>query len=127
LLSPISDIFGAAPEVIRTTVTLPRYTHMDTLDLLPQVLDRLTRVEALLVDLVRQRAAKEFYSTDEVALILGKAKFTVREWCRHGRVHCRKKNNGRGKYQSWTISHEELLRIQREGLLPIETVLPSIN
>jgi hypothetical protein len=84
------------------------------------LLERLDKVEALLGELLRQRAVKDWYRTDEVAGILGKARFTVREWCRHGRVRCRKKNSGRGKHQSWVISHEELLRIQREGLLPPE-------
>jgi DNA-directed RNA polymerase specialized sigma24 family protein len=90
------------------------------------VLERLDRVEAALTELVRQRTLKDWYSTDEVAEILGKAKFTVREWCRHGRVHCQKKMNGRGKYLSWVISHEELLRIQREGLLPLKRLSAPI-
>jgi DNA-directed RNA polymerase specialized sigma24 family protein len=82
------------------------------------VLERLDKVEALLGELIRQRAVKDWYSTDEVAEILGKARFTVREWCRLRRVHCRKKNDGRGKHLAWAISHDELRRIQREGLLP---------
>lgn len=85
-----------------------------------QMFEQLDNIEATLVELVQQRVAQEWYSTNEVAKILGKAKFSVREWCRHGRIHCRKKNSGRGKYQSWVISHEELQRIQREGLLPVE-------
>ena len=68
---------------------------------------------------VRGQAVKDWYSTDEVAQLLGKAEFTAREWCRLGRVHAEKKGSGRGKYQSWVISHAELLRIQREGLLPL--------
>src|SRR4051794_12966936 len=84
------------------------------------VMERLDRVEALLGELLRHRTVKDWYSTDEVAAILGKAKFTVREWCRLGWVHCRKQNSGRGKHPAWSISHDELLRIQREGLLPRE-------
>jgi hypothetical protein len=84
------------------------------------VLERLDKLEAMLADVLHQRATKDWYTTDEVAQILGKARFTVREWCRHGRVHCRKKNTGRGRHLEWVISHEELLRIQREGLLPLE-------
>ena len=68
--------------------------------------------------LLSQRTVKDFYTTEEVAQILGKAEFTVREWCRQGRVRADKKGSGRGKYQSWVISHAELLRIQKEGLLP---------
>jgi transposase len=61
---------------------------------------------------------KDFYSTDEVAEILDKAEFTVREWARRGRINAQKRRSGRGRYRSWVISHEELKRIEREGLLP---------
>ncbi len=91
------------------------------------VLERLDKVEAALTDLIRQRTTKDWYSTDEIAGILGKAKFTVREWCRHGRVHCRKQNSGRGKHKGWVISHDELLRIEREGLLPIDKVSSAVR
>jgi DNA-directed RNA polymerase specialized sigma24 family protein len=91
-----------------------------------EVLERLDRVENRLAELVRLRTAKEFYTTAEIAALLGKAEFTVREWCRHGRVHCQKKLNGRGRSSSWAISHEELLRIQREGLLPLTTVSTKV-
>jgi excisionase family DNA binding protein len=84
------------------------------------VLERLDRMEAMLADLVHRQTVKDWYTTDEVAELLGKAKFTVREWCRHGRVHARKQGTGRGRHQAWVIAHEELLRIQREGLLPLE-------
>jgi transposase len=91
------------------------------------ILNRLDKVEAMLADLLRQRTVKDWYSTDEVAAILGKARFTVREWCRRGRVHCRKKNDGRGRYRSLAISNGELLPIQREGLLPLKTISTRIE
>jgi hypothetical protein len=78
----------------------------------------ISRQQAALAALVRRQASKEFYTTAEAAEALGKVEFTVREWCRHGRVQAEKKGSGRGKYQSWVISHDELRRIQREGLLP---------
>jgi hypothetical protein len=81
------------------------------------LLERLGRIEEKLDLLIRQRTPKDWYSTAEVAKILGKAEFTVREWCRLGRVRPEKKGSGRGKFQSWVISHAELQRIQREGLL----------
>jgi hypothetical protein len=84
------------------------------------LLEHLDRIEATLKMLVQRQVVRDWYSTDEVAEILGKARFTIREWCRLGRVRCRKKNSGRGKHQSWVISDEELRRIQREGLLPLE-------
>jgi hypothetical protein len=83
------------------------------------LMQRLDRIEAALATLVRREAVKDWYSTDEVANLLGKAEFTVREWCRLGRVRAEKKGSGRGKYQSWVVSHEEVGRIQREGLLPL--------
>jgi hypothetical protein len=59
----------------------------------------------------------EWYSTDEFARLVAKAEFTVREWCRHGRIKAQKRLSGRGNSPAWVISHEELLRYQREGLL----------
>lgn len=82
------------------------------------VLDRLDRIESVLVALAENKATKEWYSTGEVAKVLGKAEFTVREWCRLGRVHAKKRQCGRGQSQEWMIAHAELQRIQNEGLLP---------
>ena len=83
-----------------------------------ELLARLTKIETLLVSLVEQRTIKEWYSTAEVASILGKAEFTVREWCRLGRVHAQKKKSGRGVASEWIVSHAELTRVRNEGLLP---------
>ena len=43
---------------------------------------RLERIETLLQSLLQERTIKEWYSTAEVAKLLSKAEFTVREWCR---------------------------------------------
>ena len=83
-----------------------------------EIIERLERIETQLSTLLQLRTVKDFYSTDEVAAILGKAEFTVREWARRGRINADKRKSGRGKFQSWAISHAELQRIQREGLLP---------
>jgi transposase len=83
-----------------------------------EILKRLARIESILGTLVELRTVKDFYSTDEVAVILGKSEFTVREWCRRHRCRAEKRRSGRGKYNSWVISNDELRRIQREGLLP---------
>ena len=84
------------------------------------VLERLARIEAALDLLIQQRTVKDWYTTAEVASILMKSDFTVREWCRHRRVHAEKRRCGRGISQEWIISHDELQRIQNEGLLPLE-------
>ena len=83
-----------------------------------ELVDRLDRIETLLASLVEQRTVKEWYSTTEVARLLGRAEFTVREWCRLGRVHAQKKKSGRGVASEWIISHDELTRVRNEGLLP---------
>lgn len=83
------------------------------------VVERLDRIEAALLRLVERRTTKDWYSTAEAAEILGKAEFTVREWCRLGRIHADKRACGRGQSQEWMIAHSELARYQNEGLLPV--------
>ncbi len=83
--------------------------------------DRLSRFEPMVAELHQiakeSTPVKEWYSVGEVSGILGKAEFTVREWCRLGRVNASKRDCGRGKSQEWIVSLEELKRIQNEGLL----------
>ncbi len=84
-------------------------------EILELLIRRLDRIERLIMD---QRTARHWYTTEEFAGRVGKAEFTVREWCRHGRVRAEKRKSGRGAFCSWAISHDELLRYEREGLLP---------
>ena len=79
---------------------------------------RLTRIEELLTRLVDTKTQKEYYSTSEVARLLSRAEFTVREWARNGRIWAEKRQCGRGNTKEWMISHVEVERIQNEGLLP---------
>jgi hypothetical protein len=79
---------------------------------------RLEKIESLLVVLVERETVKDFYEIEEFARLVGKSCFTCREWCRLGRIRARKKVSGRGAYTAWAISHEELQRYQKEGLLP---------
>jgi hypothetical protein len=83
---------------------------------------RLDRIEELLTVLIDRQTVKEFYEVEEFARLVGKASFTVREWARLGRIAALKRRSGRGKHASWVFSHEELLRYQREGLLPLPSV-----
>ena len=82
------------------------------------VMVRLERIERLLSQIIEKPAQREYYSTSEVAEILNRAEFTVREWCRLGRILAEKRRTGRGRSKEWMISHEELSRVQNEGLLP---------
>ena len=78
--------------------------------------ERLTKIEAMLAVLVEGQQVRQWYSVEQFARIVGRSAFTCREWCRRGRILAEKKNSGRGAYASWAISHDELLRYQREGL-----------
>lgn len=82
--------------------------------------DRLDRIEVMLTELIERQTVREWYTTQEFALSVGKAEFTVREWCRLARIRAEKRLSGRGAYPAWAISHDELLRYQREGLLPFQ-------
>ena len=81
--------------------------------------ERLEHIESMLASLIEQQTVREWYSTDQVAQIVGKSEFTVREWARLKRIRAEKRRSGRGAHASWAISHAELLRLQREGLLPM--------
>ena len=85
--------------------------------------ERLERIEEALRLLVEQRTVKDWYTTSEAGAVLGKAEWTVREWCRLGRVNADKRHCGRGKSQEWIISHAEIERIRNEGLLPDPRVI----
>jgi hypothetical protein len=107
-------------------------------------LDRLVRLEAVIHDIaakmnqiqqqhhemttalaelrelaIGQRTIKDWYSPEQLAEILGKQPYTVREWCRYQRINARKRPTGRGDAKEWEISHEEMERIKSHGLLPM--------
>jgi helix-turn-helix protein len=81
--------------------------------------ERLEKIESLLVVLVGRQQVRDWYSVEDFAAIVGREVYTVREWCRLGRIQASKKQSGRGKYPLWVISHAEVLRYEREGLLPL--------
>ena len=80
--------------------------------------DRLERIERMLTAIVAREHVRQWYSVEEFARMVGRSEFTCREWCRLRRIAAQKKTSGRGKHAAWAIAHEELLRFQREGLLP---------
>jgi len=82
--------------------------------------ERLERIESMLTALVERATTREWYSVEEFARIVGRSGFTCREWCRLGRILAQKKESGRGAHAAWAISHDELLRFQREGLLRLD-------
>jgi excisionase family DNA binding protein len=84
-----------------------------------EIAERLNRIEEMLAVLIGRQKIQDWYTTAEAAQLLGKAEFTVREWARLGRIRASKRMSGRGAYPSWAIAHEEILRYQKEGLLPL--------
>jgi transposase len=89
----------------------------ETTSQLSEVLNRLSNIEDVLRSLVQEKSIKDWYSTSEIASLLGKAEYTVREWCRQGRVKASKKPYARGAHPEWLICHAELTRVRNEGLL----------
>ena len=83
-----------------------------------EIIERLERIESQLSALIEQRQVQDWYDTKTAAEILGKSPYTVREWCRQGRILAEKRPCGRGHSKDWMISHAELMRIKSEGLLP---------
>ena len=79
---------------------------------------RLERIETMVTAIDKKQTVQEWYTIEEFAELVGKAEFTVREWCRNGRIHAKKAQSGRGPNKSWVISHDEWIRYQRDNLLP---------
>jgi hypothetical protein len=80
--------------------------------------ERLENIEAMLAILVDRQAVREYYEIEEFARLVDREPFTCREWARLGRIRAEKKLSGRGAHARWVVSHAELLRYQKEGLLP---------
>ncbi len=53
--------------------------------------ERLEKIEAKLDVLVERQSLKHWYSTGEFAQLVGKAEFTVRQWCRLGRIRAERR------------------------------------
>jgi hypothetical protein len=87
-------------------------------DLETKIFERLNQIMDTLDELAGQQVVKDFYSVEEFAKIVDRDPFTVREWCRLGRIGAAKKLHGRGGSHEWAISHKEKCRYDAEGLLP---------
>jgi hypothetical protein len=87
---------------------------------LSQLLQRVEVMDAKLNTLLDARKIKEWYTPAEFAEHVGRTETTAREWCWQGRLQAEKRKSGRGAHRGWAISHDELLRYQKEGLLPIK-------
>jgi hypothetical protein len=60
--------------------------------------------------LVERQTIRDYYEVETFARLVGKARFTVREWCRHSRIRAGKRRLGIWAFPECVISHTELLR-----------------
>ncbi len=85
---------------------------------------RITEMHTMLVQihgmLAQPKETREWYPVEEVAAMLGKNTYTVREWCRLGRINATKRTERRGGTELWNISAAEIARYKDEGLLPLD-------
>lgn len=77
--------------------------------------DRLAKIE----ESIGPAFQREWFSVSEVAEMLDKKPFTIREWCRLGRINAQKRKCGRGRTSEWVVSREEIQRYLNYGLLPL--------
>src|SRR5205814_1070172 len=63
----------------------------------------------------------ESISVQQAAARLSRAPFTIRQWCRTGRIGCHRAQSGRGPYAEWRIPIESIRYYQVHGLLPTTT------
>ena len=71
--------------------------------------ERLEKIERLLCVLVERQQVQKWYSTQEFSRATGKAEFTIREYCRLGRLQAERKVSGRGPHRAYVRkSHRNL-------------------
>ena len=88
----------------------------------PELSGQLSELRSMILEIKEMignpAPTRESYSVEEAAKLLGRGAYTVREWCRHGRINATKRAEQRGGAALWSISAAELVRIKDEGLLP---------
>jgi hypothetical protein len=79
-------------------------------------IDRLERDVANSLDRLQHlcvaRIERAAYTVEQAAARLDYSPWTIRNACRVGRIQAQKASNGK----DWLIPHDEILRIEREGL-----------
>jgi hypothetical protein len=93
-----------------------------TLDMQMALESRLSGIETILAKiegaLAAPKVTREWYTVEEVASMIGKRPYTVRQWCLEGRINATKRSERRGGAELWSISAAEIERYKNEGLLP---------
>ncbi len=86
----------------------------DQIDVLVALTERMTAIEERLKAIHLGQIEKDWYTTEEIAALMNRAPWTVREWARHGRIRAKKRSGT----DRWVVSKEELDRLMNNGLLP---------
>lgn len=84
----------------------------------PQIANIESKIDDMRALIKDQRTIKDWYSVNEVAAIVKRAAWTVREWCRDGRIDARKRETGRGDTLDWEIPRTGLEHYREHGLRP---------
>ena len=77
--------------------------------------DLMAKLVAIEQKLVAFAKPKSYYTIAESAEFLNKTEYTVREYCKSGKLLAEKANVFSGMHQQWRIAYDELLRFIREG------------
>jgi hypothetical protein len=83
-----------------------------------------TKMDQIFDKLTGPREDRSCYTVEETAEKIGRRPYTVREWCRSGRINATKRVERRGGAELWSVSAAELTRYRNEGLFPPD---PSRN
>lgn len=119
---------GNSPRILkpasRVTNEIVNETRLSNIeDRLRLVQDMLARLQTS-VTAFPEATLPDALTVNQAARLLERRPYTVREWCRLGRINAHRALSGRGPYSDWRISREEISRIRAEGLLPLTTSLP---
>ncbi len=83
--------------------------------------ERLARIEDLLSKPSNGKEfRKDWFTVPEAAEMLEKQPYTIREWCRLGRIEAKKRECGRGRTSEWVISVDAIERYLNDGLSPLD-------
>lgn len=109
---------GSGPSSIDYVWFDARFRHL--LERLRALEASLTAIESTVT--AQQSSAipvpREYFSVAEFAVEVNREEYTVREWCRLGRINAEKCESGRGDAKGWKIPVGELQRVRDHGLLP---------
>jgi hypothetical protein len=95
------------------------------------IVNDLAEIKAMLRQILEQLGRKPeatpklWHSVEEAAGILGRAPYTIRDYCRLGRLNATKRGQKWGKSDLWSISSVEIERYRQDGLLSLDPLRNS--